>query len=620
MAMGGGQVTVVMGLDSTNYESGMTRVRTRTLADFDALTGKSEVLGAAFFAAGQAFDIFKTAMIAGGVVIGAAAVSFGMLSNALKGYDTNLRRAAALGGLSTSEMWNLNDAINAQAVRWGVAGDQIAEGVVELTKAGVTGSELTAVLEVATQAVLGFGLTWQEAADIYVTATRAFASEGLNVTDVFDKIGAAATATRIDFADFVDVFKFVAGTANLVGVSFEDVVAMAATLSQVGINAGIGARGVQTMILSIVQHQADFQMWIDSMGLGFQLIKNGQLDLRGLIEAFKGVDVSLVENADALAFLGRQGIRAFSELILGATTYDDLLEIINDSQGTTQRVATQMLGSIGALWTGIAETVLSAFRTPEFIGQLTDVLVVLKDQMTALAPTLQGAILNFIRQLPELLPPLLEAGGRFLDLFVTLSPVLKTFGSIFAGVVDLISKIPTPVLAAAGVMLMFSKVLDTTLLVSLTNLKVATLSGLGVFAGLMLVLSNAHPALKALGAVIMGVSFAFWALTAAETAAQAAASMGLTLPASFAVIAAAIAGVGGFAAGAYLAFNPPSFQKGSRYVSEDTLAFLHRGERVLTSEENRYYTGGFHGTQHNTINLFDASARDVDEILMRYNR
>src|SRR3990167_3975058 len=338
-------------------------------------------------------------MLVGGVAIGASAIAFGFISKAVSTFDENLRRAAALGGLTTAQMWDLAEAINVQAVRWGVSADSISEGVLELTKAGVTGMELTDVLETATMAVRGFGLTWQDAATIYITSTRAFASEGLTVQEVFDKIGAAATATRIDFADFVDVFKFVAGTANLVGVSFEQVVGMAATLSQVGTNAGIGARGVQTMILALIQNQAEFQRWLNTMGIGVELIKDGNLNLLGLIEAFKGVDPEIVENADALAFLGRQGIRAFAGLIQGAQQYTDLLGVMSDSQGTTRRIAELMLGSMSALWTQLVETILAPLRTESFITRLQDILELLGRQMTDIAPRLADFLFRLVSML-----------------------------------------------------------------------------------------------------------------------------------------------------------------------------------------------------------------------------
>jgi len=54
-------------------------------------------------------------------------------------------------------------------------------------------------------------------------------------------------------------------------------------------------------------------------------------------------------------------------------------------------------------------------------------------------------------------------------------------------------------------------------------------------------------------------------------------------------------------------------------VNEDTYAYLHRGERVMTAEENRNYTGGIHGGSF-VINVFDASAKDIDDLLLRFNR
>ena len=76
----------------------------------------------------------------------------------------------------------------------------------------------------------------------------------------------------------------------------------------------------------------------------------------------------------------------------------------------------------------------------------------------------------------------------------------------------------------------------------------------------------------------------------------------------------------GFAKGGMVKFNIPSYDVGTDYVPADTLAMVHKGERIMTAEDNKNYNGGAI-TNHFVINGTDLNKQElVDEIMVRYDR
>src|SRR3972149_2479634 len=116
-------------------------------------------------------DPARRVAIAGGIAFAGQAAVVGIAIGALRNYEFALRQTAVIGGLTETQMWELNDAINVAAASWGGAGDEIAQGALILAKAGLTGREIIDIIDVATQAVLANGISWGTAARAYGAAT-----------------------------------------------------------------------------------------------------------------------------------------------------------------------------------------------------------------------------------------------------------------------------------------------------------------------------------------------------------------------------------------------------------------------------------------------------------------
>jgi hypothetical protein len=65
----------------------------------------------------------------------------------------------------------------------------------------------------------------------------------------------------------------------------------------------------------------------------------------------------------------------------------------------------------------------------------------------------------------------------------------------------------------------------------------------------------------------------------------------------------------------FVPLTPKGYRNGSSYIPNDGLAYLHRGERVLTAAENRDYSGG--GSRVIYVNSYGQTPQQLYELMMR---
>ena len=555
----------------------------------------------------------QTALLAMGVSLLAGAAAFGLTTKAVAQFDETIRRAAAIANLDSSETAHLIEVVNELASTYGIAGEQIALGAVELLKAGVGADELFEALETITQATLDSTIDFTTAAEIYVKITRAFAKEGLSAATVFDLLRTAANAAILDVGDILPVLQTAASMFSLVGLQTEDLIALSAALTQVGISTNVGATGMRQLLVDMLENREAIEAWAQSLGVTVPLVKDGKLNIDEFVLAFKDMDIELESVTEALGFFERRSANAFFGLIRAGPELIRIQAEMADSFGATARFAELMTTSLSSLWNQIVQTFFAEIRTPELMETLRLSLIDLLDAVKEIGPELGVIIKELIVQFADNLPTLITFFRNVISVIDDLMPVISALASgmsVLLGFFDAIGTNATIWVVALG--LLTKSFVQLALAGSAANIAAGAMTA--GFFGLLLLFSDAPGPIRALGAVILGLTVAFWGLAAAQAAAKG--PLGLADIATWVAIAAAVAGI---SAGISLALRPPEFHRGLEFAPTDEVVRIHRGERILTAEENRFFTGGIHGGNF-TFNVYDATERDVDELLMRFNR
>jgi len=574
---------------------------------------------------GGVTDAARRIALASGVAFAGQAAVVGLAYAALATYEFALRQTAVIAGLNEDQMWQLNDAINASAVRWGVAGDEIANGALVLAKAGLAGQEIIDIIDTITQSVLANGISWEAAAQAFVVATTAFANQGLTAVEVFDMLQTAANISLLNVEDFARAFGFAAGTIRLAGGTMEQFLALMVQLVNAGQQAGISARGINQMIINLVENADAVQAWADSLGLGVQVIVDGKLNLLELVAAYDklGVSMDVDQLQTFFTFLNTNAARAFSFLLLNADQLPGAIDAITNSSGSLATVAGETANSLKSMWQQIVQTFLVSLRNKDVVDALAGAFDTLKLVLEASGPAFREILVTIIRDFAANLPQLLSLLQNLLNLAQSLLPVWNTFAQIGLLLAQAFLALPAPVQNFIILMTLMNRILPVTTMLGMLDAIVKLRAGFATMASQALpeVLEQfrvaefrallMRRALIGVGLAAAGIGTAFlamgaesreaaaffsvltgvmWALAAAQFAVVAAqAGIIANIPgviAAVAVISGAIAAISTYIAAAAA---HKSYEEGTPYVPETGTYLLHKGERVLTADENREY-------------------------------
>ena len=137
------------------------------------------------------------------------------------------------------------------------------------------------------------GIAFEEAARMTVFAVNTFGKEFSEATDLMDAMQVATQESILDIGDLLKAFAFAGSTAVMSGVSFEQLVSIMAVLSNRALEAGISARSVNKMFLDMIMNSDELQEFMNNMGMTFQIIRDGKLDIDALMQAFAGEQLTL---------------------------------------------------------------------------------------------------------------------------------------------------------------------------------------------------------------------------------------------------------------------------------------------------------------------------------------
>ena len=312
--------------------------------------------------------------------------------NAVNQFQESLITVRALGGVTEEQMYELADSINKVAAEFGVSGDEIAQGAVMLSKAGLSVDEVNESIGAMTALSKANGIAFEEAARMTVFAVNTFGKEFSESAELMDAMQVATQESILDIGDLQKAFAFAGSTAVMSGVSFEQLISIMAVLSNRALQAGISARSVNKMFLDMVLNTEKLQDWMTAMGMSFEIIKDGALDIDALMEAFSGQQLTLEMLQSASDIFTVRALRSFGLLIGAADEYGTMLTDVTNSQGALQEVVEMQMTSFTAMFAKLRQELLAPLRSPEVMEQVG----VMVDGLIEMFNTLKPQLLNTI--------------------------------------------------------------------------------------------------------------------------------------------------------------------------------------------------------------------------------
>jgi TP901 family phage tail tape measure protein len=334
-------------------------------------------------------DTALMAVSASFVAMGAGAF---VAYNAVKQFQESLMTVRALGGVTEAQMFDLADSINEVAMQFGVSGEEIAEGAVMLSKAGLTVEQINESIGAMTALSKANGIAFEEAARMTVFAVNTFGKEFSEATQLMDAMQVATQESILDIGDLQKAFAFAGSTAVMSGVSFEQLVSIMAVLSNRALEAGISARSVNKMFLDMIMNTDELQEFMNSMGMTFQIIRDGKLDIDALMQAFAGEQLTLDMLQSASDVFTVRALRSFGLLLGAADEYNVMLANVTNSQGALQEVVAIQMQSFTAMFAKLRQELLAPLRSPEVIEQVG----IMVDRFIVMFQTLKPDLLSAV--------------------------------------------------------------------------------------------------------------------------------------------------------------------------------------------------------------------------------
>ena len=300
-------------------------------------------------------------------------------------------------------MYELADSVNEVAAQFGVSGDEIAQGAVMLSKAGLSVDEINTSIASMTALSKANGLSFEEAARMTVFAVNTFGKEFSESTQLMDAMQVATQNSILDIGDLQKAFAFAGSTAVMSGVSFEQLISIMATLSNRALEAGISARSVNKMFLDMIMNTDELQEWMTSMGMTFEIIKDGKLDIDALMQAFSGQNLTLEMLQSASEIFTVRALRSFGLLIGAADEYGVMLADVTNSQGALQEVVDIQLTSFTALFAKLRQEMLAPLRSPEVMEQVGLMVDGLIEMFNTLKPQLLNTVILSLKGFSDII-------------------------------------------------------------------------------------------------------------------------------------------------------------------------------------------------------------------------
>lgn len=468
-------------------------------------------------------------------------------------FDESMAKVRTIADTTQVSFEDLSEGALDLSDKYGIAAAEMAEGLYETLSASVSTADGLAFLENSSRlAIAGFTDT-ASAVNILSSFTNAYGltlDEQINLTDMLIK---AQKEGKFTIDELGGSFGDIAGLAATANVPIDELLATIATTTSQGVGASQAITGLKSILSSTIKVTDQAATEADNLGLKFNV---AALRSKGLAGFLDDVNRATRGNEESLANLfGR--VEGLNTVLIatnsGADKFASSLDEISNSAGTT-------------------EDAIKAMESPG-------------------------------RRFSISLDTLKNAAIKLGD---TLSPLLD----IFAGILSVISSIPTPVLAFATVFGVLLGVVGTAAKSLLMLSAAFTLSGVSATIGAAGLTKILVPLLAIVAAIALIVALV---LTLTKSSKEASSSIkGLADTASNAASSVSSKVPSGYK---YQYASGVSNHPGGRaLVGEEgpEVVDLPQGSRVYTARQSRAMLAGAGGMSIGNIN-FNVSVADLRE-------
>lgn len=429
----------------------------QALAAFAATKAATHESSSALEAASGKLKMFGgVATIMGGAMV----AGFALAVNAAAKFDKQMSYIGAVTKATGSQM----DQVRAKALQLGKDGQfsagEIADGFVDLAKAGVSVNDMTGVMaDSMVNLASASGVDLNESVETIVAQLHTYGLTAKDSVHVTNELAGTMHASVLSLSDVATTMKYAGAVAHGLGISYDQVSTATAIMGKAGIKGSSAGTQLRQIMVSLTGATKPARAELTSLGI---MTKNGGNEFfdasgkaKSLAEVFqilqdhtKGLNQEqqlmafrTIFNNRALAaaeILTKSGAAGFAEMNaqIGKTTAAEVAtEKLNNLSGDIQKLR----GSIDTMLIKAGEPMMVYMRDiVQFINKVVNAFV-------SLSPTTQknivlflgigGALLIFIGTLAIFAATILKVISVFREMYAAFKLValgVRLFGLAFS--------------------------------------------------------------------------------------------------------------------------------------------------------------------------------------------
>ncbi|WP_340673151.1 phage tail tape measure protein [Brevibacillus agri] len=283
----------------------------------------------------------------GGLAVGAAGV--GIAFDAIKtaaDFESSMSRVGALSGATRAEMALLTQNAKDLGATTVFSASQAAEGMSFLAMAGYKTNDIIAAMPGLLDAAAAGQTELGETADIVSNILSGFGLQAAETGRVADVLTKAFTSSNTDLLKLGYTMKYVAPVAKSLSFSLEEITAAAGLLGNAGIQSDMAGTSLRMSLLRLANPPKDAAKALKKLNV--EVTKGGKMkDLATIIEDVKR-GMSKLSEADraslAADIVGAEAVSSFLTLIdAGPDKLRKFTRELERSNGTAKEIAGKQL-------------------------------------------------------------------------------------------------------------------------------------------------------------------------------------------------------------------------------------------------------------------------------------